>query len=48
MTFGRFDGRLTSVAISDVELDEIRVGRNGFSSVGEENISPICLGDGVD
>jgi hypothetical protein len=48
MTFGRFDGRLTSVAISDVELDEIRVGRNGFSSVGEEDISPICLGDGVD
>lgn len=48
MTFGRFDGRLTSVAICDVELDEIRVGRNGLSSVREEDISPVCLGDGVD
>lgn len=48
VTFCSFNLGLTGVPVRHVNLDEFRIDGYCLSSVGEEDVSPVCLGDSVD
>lgn len=47
MAFGRFDFMLSFVSIRYVNFDKLRIGMEGFSSVREEDITPVDPGYGL-